>query len=147
MGDQGIRIMLYADDMVLVSNSKAGLQQSLNAMYEYFTCWKLNVNLSKSNVLVCRRRELPVTDEVWYYGDQLIDVCKSYTYLGITFTQKGINNTSLDVLGNQAKKSLAGLQANLYNIGTFPPAVSPVVSCQYHTYIVLWCRNLGSYEG
>ena len=103
LGDQVIRIMLYADDTVLVSNSKAGMQQSLNAMYEYFTCWKLNVNLSKSNVLVCRQRGLPGPEDMWYYCHQLIDVCMSYTYLGITVTQNGINNTSLDVLANQVR--------------------------------------------
>ena len=43
--------------------------------------------------------------------------------LGISFTSGGITNTSLNVLLNQAKKSLNILNVNMKKLGDFPPAV------------------------
>jgi len=124
IGDLNVKLLMYADDMVVVSNSIQGLQKSLDVMYEYFTKWKLTVNLLKSNILVCKPRGGPLPDEIWTYGGEIMNLCTTYNYLGITFTARGINNSSLDVLVNQANKSLATLQSNMAGIGTFPPAVS-----------------------
>ena len=124
VGNCRISILLYADDMVVMSNTRQGLQQSLDTMCQYFTRWKLKVNIGKSNVLVCKARGAPGPNDVWFYDGDNLAVCDAYNYLGITLTGKGITNKSLDVLANQAKKSLAGLQTNLCNIGNFPPAVS-----------------------
>jgi hypothetical protein len=124
VGNTNIILLMYADDMVAVSNTVEGLQTSLDIMHEYFSKWKLTVNLQKSNVLVCKSRAVLRPNEKWTYDGQILDTCTSYNYLGINFTTKGINNASLDILVNQAKKALASLQTSMANIGTFPPAVS-----------------------
>ena len=49
-----IMMLMYADDIVLVSKSIVGLQNSLDLLYDYCNIWKLTVNLEKSNILVCR---------------------------------------------------------------------------------------------
>ena len=118
VGGVNIKVLLFADDMVFVSNSRDGLQCSLNILYDFFRDWKLTVNLQKSNILVCRPRNIQDPMDVWYYGDDILLLC------GITFTHKGICHTGFDVLANQAKKSLECMQANLWKIGTYPPAVT-----------------------
>ena len=58
-----------------------------------------------------------MNDEVWFYGDQILDECTAFSYLGVTFTACGITNYSIDVLTGQAKKALATLYANMQSIG------------------------------
>ena len=43
-------ILLYADDTVLFSDSKAGLQFALNTLADYCTKWKLQVNTTKMKI-------------------------------------------------------------------------------------------------
>lgn len=50
IGDIYLNSLLYADDIVLLSNSQEGLQNSLNVL-KYFCClWKLDVNKHKSKL-------------------------------------------------------------------------------------------------
>ena len=43
---------MYADDLLLISNSPEGLQQSLNVIYKHAQEWKLKVNTKKSNIII-----------------------------------------------------------------------------------------------
>jgi flagellin-specific chaperone FliS len=47
-----LNILLYADDIVLLSESKGGLQNSLDELYRYCSNWKLQVNSDKSKIIV-----------------------------------------------------------------------------------------------
>ena len=47
-----------------------------------------------------------------------------YKYLGITFTMYGISDMSINVLNDQAKKSLVSLWSGMHAIGTFLPAAA-----------------------
>ena len=47
IGDTSVNILLYADDIVLLSQSKEGLQNSLNILHDFCYTWKLKVNTDK----------------------------------------------------------------------------------------------------
>jgi hypothetical protein len=47
IGDTSVNILLYADDIVLFSQSKEGLQNSLNILHDFCYTWKLKVNTDK----------------------------------------------------------------------------------------------------
>jgi hypothetical protein len=117
-----IPLLMYADDMILMSDSSQGLQELLDVFHDYCSKWKLKVNLNKSSVLVCNRN-IRQCNIVFFYGADLLETCEFYNYLGVTFTSRGINNVSLQVLCNQAKKSLGVLSTRLCNMGSFPPHV------------------------
>jgi len=50
-------LMLFADDMVILDNSPADLQQRLELISEYCSKWGLQVNTVKSKNLVFRKRD------------------------------------------------------------------------------------------
>jgi hypothetical protein len=52
VGDISINCLLYADDLVLLSSSPCGLQTCFDTLYEFCSCWKLEVNNSNSKVLI-----------------------------------------------------------------------------------------------
>ena len=45
-------VILYADDTVLMSETKEGMQQSLNIFQLYCDLWKFDVNINKTKVMV-----------------------------------------------------------------------------------------------
>ena len=83
-----LNILLYADDIVLLSQSKKGLQNSLNALYDYCDCWKLQVNTDKSKVIVFNSNGKTFLDE-FTYNDSCIETVSHYSYLGIVIKCNG----------------------------------------------------------
>ena len=83
-----IFVLLYADDTVIFSESKEGMQSALNIFQSYCDKWKLTVKVNKTKVLVFSRRKCQQNFDFTLNGENL-DVTDSYTYLGITFKYNG----------------------------------------------------------
>ena len=45
--------LLWADDLIIGSNSASGLQKSLDNLFHYSTQWQLLLNVTKTQVFVC----------------------------------------------------------------------------------------------
>jgi hypothetical protein len=60
-------LIMYADDMVIFSESVEGLQAMLDALYNYTEKWKLSVNINKTKI-VFRNGGILSDDEKWYYN-------------------------------------------------------------------------------
>ena len=77
--------MLFADDIILLSATIAGLQNQLNMLHDCTQRRHLNVNLSKTKVMIFRKGgHLPVKEQ-WVFGNQRLEVVNSYKYLGFIF--------------------------------------------------------------
>ena len=50
-----LSLLLYADYIVIFSESADGLQKGLNILYEYCQRWKLTVNSIKSKIIIFRK--------------------------------------------------------------------------------------------
>ena len=50
------KCLLFADDLVLLSPTKQGLQQHLDILHRYCQTWALTVNLSKTRIMVFQKR-------------------------------------------------------------------------------------------
>ena len=48
-------MLLYADDAVLFSKSPVHLQEMLNKLHEYSQTWGLQVNTSKTKIMIFER--------------------------------------------------------------------------------------------
>ena len=86
----GMRIssLLYADDLILLSTSKSGLQSCLNKLASYCENNCMSINLKKIKVVVfCKNGRLS-TDR-FYYDSTEIENSTSYKYLGIIFSSSG----------------------------------------------------------
>ena len=81
-----IKVLLYADDIVLLSNSPVELQKMIDALYNYCSMWGLILNLNKSKILVFRKSTRLSSNLTWNYGENNIEVVNEYKYLGITLT-------------------------------------------------------------
>ena len=79
-------ILLFADDVALLSTTPLGLQTQLNSLKVCCDRLKLKVNTDKTKVMVFRRGGYLSKHEKWSFEDKLLEVVNSYCYLGFTFT-------------------------------------------------------------
>lgn len=95
-----VRVLLFADDIVIVDESAEGLQKSLDVMWRYSRKWRFEYNFGpdKSAIMVFggrgKRRTrttttLPGSPEEWKMGDTVMTVVDNYQYLGVRFIKKG----------------------------------------------------------
>ena len=78
-----IFMLLYADDIVLFSNSPEELQEGLNLLSNYCKRWKLKINISKTKVMVFRRGGMLPRNLVFYYEGEPLEIVSKFKYLGI----------------------------------------------------------------
>ena len=51
-----VKYLLFADDLVLLSPTKDGLQQYLDVLHRFCQTWALTVHLSKTKIMVFQKR-------------------------------------------------------------------------------------------
>ena len=84
-----IFLLLYADDIVLFADSKAELQTSLNALYDYCQKWKLVVNTNKTKIMAFQKR-VSLSNNLKFYSNNLeIEIVNTFTYLDMVFSTGG----------------------------------------------------------
>ncbi len=80
---QRLVLLLYADDIVLLSESEAGVAALMSALHAYSVRWRFDINHGKCGLMCFRWQgsRLP-TSEV-RLGEQTVAWVSSYRYLGI----------------------------------------------------------------
>ena len=64
---------MYADDLVLFSETVIGLQQMLDCLFEYSQKWGMEVNIEKSKVMVFRNGGQISNADTLYYDGKLVE--------------------------------------------------------------------------
>ena len=82
-------LLLFADDMVLFSHSRQGLQRGLDRLYNYCVDWGLIVNTQKTKCLVFRKGGKRNAQDVWFYNDEPLETVQTFKYLGFVFASSG----------------------------------------------------------
>jgi hypothetical protein len=108
--DIQIFLLLLADDTVLFSYSKEGLQHLLNKLYNYCKNWGIVVNVHKTVAMTFKTGNRNDDLEV-YYNNERLKVVKSFTYLGVTLSSNGNCYQAQKSLSNQALKALFSLNS------------------------------------
>ena len=108
-----VTILLFADDMVLFSESRKGLQNGLNELAKYCEKWGLTVNVPKTKCVAFKRGGKLSADDKWYYNNEAIETVNHFKYLGFVFGSSGKHSKGVDELELQAKRALFGLKSIL----------------------------------
>jgi exonuclease III len=115
VGGKIVPLLMYADDVVLLSYSASGLQQKLDILFKYCSKWKLTVNTKKSKILIFNCRK--TCGVKFNYGAHNLEITDSYCYLGIIFTPSGSFKACQKNLLLKARKAYFCLldKINAYN--------------------------------
>lgn len=105
-----IHSLSFADDLVILSETAAGLKQSLNCLERYCEDWGLKVNISKTKALVFNR---PFTKNIKNLSFSIdggkVETVNSYVYLGIEMSNTGSFHKATDALYIKSLRALFSL--------------------------------------
>ena len=82
-----IRLICFADDIVLVSDSQQDLQQMLDICYDYACKHRFVFSPKKSKVLIIHRKPKKHAGLHWTLGSEKLEIVKTYKYLGVNMGQ------------------------------------------------------------
>jgi len=109
LNNYSLSCLMFADDLVLMSESSCGLQSALNKLHSYCSTWGLEVNADKTKILIFNKSGRLLKDK-FYFGTKLIDNTNKYKYLGIIFSASGSFCHAVEHLTEQAGKALFKLK-------------------------------------
>ena len=86
INDQKLNCLMFADDVMVLSQSSSGLKRAIHCTAEFFSKINLSVNLEKTQVMVFNARGVQLDTHPQHHfhvGDQRLKVVAEYTYLGV----------------------------------------------------------------
>jgi hypothetical protein len=101
-----IGCLMYADDIVLLSESAEGIQYSIDLLQEYCKKWHLTVNLNKTKVIVFNKGGRLYTENIFKYNESTIETVKNYPYLGIIISANGGLHDAQNALKDKGLKAM-----------------------------------------
>ena len=113
LGEKKINCLLYADDLVLMSESADGLQNSLNKLDAYCKFWNLQVNIKKTNVMIFNKTGKMMYTNIFFINNNSITIANEYKYLGLLFKPSGSFSYAVINLMKKAKKAMFSLKSTL----------------------------------
>lgn len=108
-GLQEIFLLLFADDICLLSTTPVGLQNQIDNLEKASSSLGLSVNLSKTKIMIFRKGGHLSKKEKWFFKGQEIEVVNSYKYLGFTLTTKLSFDIALEEFAGRAKGKIVDL--------------------------------------
>ena len=103
-GNTSLSCLMFADDIVLLSESKEGLQNCLNKLEVYAKDWKMTVNKKKTKIMIIQNRgKVPALDLT--YEGQKLEIVNNYKYLGTIISTTGTFKLNEIYLKNKGLKA------------------------------------------
>eukprot|EP00745_Piridium_sociabile_P006243 TRINITY_DN14019_c0_g1_i8.p1 TRINITY_DN14019_c0_g1~~TRINITY_DN14019_c0_g1_i8.p1 ORF type:complete len:809 (-),score=78.12 TRINITY_DN14019_c0_g1_i8:134-2281(-) len=109
-------IIMFADDLALLSSSPTGLQNQLNCLVNALSNLRLEINCDKTKVMVFRKGVFLGRYEKWFIGTDQLEVVNSYVYLGFTFTTTMSTFQAAKCLAIKGKRATADIIRTLKKI-------------------------------
>ncbi|CAB0002594.1 unnamed protein product [Nesidiocoris tenuis] len=86
VGGAKIKVLAFADTLVLIAPDPVSLQLMITDLNAYSTRWSLSINLEKSKIMIFRNGGRRARAESWNLNGEPIEVVSKYKYLGVTLT-------------------------------------------------------------
>ena len=101
-----ISSFLWADDILMLSESAGGLQSKLNRLAEYCKINKLTVNTEKTQCMIFNKTGRLLKNYKFQYKKTNLKCVREYKYLGFLVTPSGEISSGLEDLRVRALKAL-----------------------------------------
>ena len=106
--------LMFADDLVLLSETADGLQECINRLDAYCKKWSLNINLSKTKVIIFNKGGHKISKFKFHLHNNKIEIIQWYCYLGIIFSSCGTFTRAIKALHDKACKAFFASDACTY---------------------------------
>ena len=111
-GNLNIGCLIWADDILLLSQSKEGLQAMLQALNLYAEKNGMALNIKKTKVMIFNKTGRHIRTDFQFGQDRLTST-REYKYLGFLITPSGEINSGLKDLKDRAQRALFKLKKKM----------------------------------
>ena len=127
--------LIWADDLLLSSQSKVGLENMLSELKLYTDQNGMKLNLKKTKVMIFNKSGRHIRRN-FYFGEDRIQTTRQYKYLGFMVTPSGDITTGLKDLKDRALRAVAKIKKKqgilfrknpLVNLKLFKALVEPIL--------------------
>ena len=112
--------LLYADDLLLISKTEAGLNKCLNNLFQFCKKWEINLNIKKTKIIVFNEGGKIIRGE-YRFGTQLLEITNQYCYLGIEIKASGSFAAAKEALTEKSRKAMMPLISTMFQFKTLVP--------------------------
>ena len=120
VGGELIPMLLYADDVVLISNNSKEAQDQLDILDNWCKKWMMKINPAKSQIMHVRNPQKPKCTDVIKCGEHILQYTNTYKYLGILFHEHLSTKPVAEILSASASRSfgrIVSMFRKLKNMG------------------------------
>ena len=133
-----INILMYADDLILLSENETDMQFLLHMVEIWCTKWRLEVNLSKTNIMHVRNPRQCRSIFMFIFNKRSVDYCTTYKYLGVTINEFLNFNFSANSQSESAGRTLGAIITKTIKNGGLPYQI-------YTTLFDACCTSITDY--
>ena len=135
-------LLLYADDLTIMSTTPAGLQRQLNALQLFCKQRQLTVNLAKTKVVTFGSR---ARCQTFTFDGNEVERVQSYKYLGVEFHASKTLSHGVSTLVSAANKAMHAMNHRCAFLHISDPKkhcklfdilVLPILSCASEVWAV-----------
>ena len=114
INDWKVSSISYADDLVLLSESESGLQNTLVKLENYCNTWGLKVNIKKTKVVIFNKPFNNKSKKLHFEIDnKKLEVTNTYCYLGVDISNTGSFLNATDSLYKKGLRALYSIYSTL----------------------------------
>ena len=124
LNGHNINHLLFADDLLIFSESKEGLQHCLNETGTYCNTWRLNINVKKTKVMLFSKGKRDYSKFSFFIQNSELEIVEKYKYLGIVFHFNGNLKHAAEDLYNKSLKAFFSLKSKFSNFDEVPIHIS-----------------------
>ena len=129
-------LLMYADDIVLLGDTVLELQRKISMLENFCDKWGMEVNLTKTQVIVFRNDGKTSKSERFTYKSNTVKIVTYYRYLWLIFASRNTWSKALSTLAAQAEKALSSVRKMIRKLGhpdiavafkTFDSRIAPIL--------------------
>ena len=118
--DYVLSILLYADDIVCMAESEIDLQSILLIIEKWCKKWRLEVNLSKTNIIHIRNSRKMQSKFTFLFDMRPVPYCTFYKYLGVNINEYLDFTFTVEKHTDAAGRALGAIVTKMIKNGGFP---------------------------
>ncbi len=133
VGGLRIPLLLYADDIVILSENDVKAQEQLDIMTTWCKKWKMSINAKKSQIVHVRNPQRKRSSTELSCCDQVLKYVPTYKYLGFLMHEHTNPKNAIETLTSAASRSFGRIVSMfrvLKNMGV------KSYETLYHSYVV-----------
>ena len=105
-----LNTLAFADDIVLMSETPAGLQNALNIIQTYCEKCGLKINCDKTKIVEFNKAFKKIRPRSYVIAGIYLEVCKTFCYLGVEISSTGSFHCIMERSCKKARRALYSLQ-------------------------------------